>query len=417
MELSRPASLQLLSFCAIIAIGAFLRLPPALFVDQAPLHCLQGVHPPPGFHGLGYDENLYRGYVDALRQAGLLSYPDLAEKYVSLQMTLPTAILPPTRFVYIAAAYLCHEVSGADALTSLKVISSLFSVLTLILTAFFASALGPPRIGLGVTALMACAVTQIHMSQHALIDGVFGFFALLCLWLLWKNLQQPNDWRWLGPYILTLALLVLTKENALFAYLGLLAALAVAKVYRLGEVNRLLVAATFIGPLLGLTMLVSLCGSFTTTLHIYQLLVAKAAVLPYAIKTGDGPWYRYFVDLLLISPLIFFFALGAIFTLRRSQSSNIFLAAFVGASFLIMCKIRFGMNLRYANMWDFPLRFLAATYLASLAARFRWSNLYFALAIVSLCLLDLRQYQLLFVSFGLYELVPEGLMRALQILK
>jgi hypothetical protein len=68
-------------------------------------------------------------------------------------------------------------------------------------------------------------------------------------------------------------------------------------------------------------------------------------------------------------------------------------------------------------MWELPLCFLAASYLVALFARFRRPDLWLALSIMVLCAFDLRQYQILFVKFGLYELVPEGLLRALQILK
>jgi hypothetical protein len=402
---------------AVLLVGVFLRLPPFLFTGHAPLHFLHSLHPQPGFNGIGFDENLYRKYVEELSREGITSYPDMAETYVTVQKSLPGAILPPTRFLYIASGYLCHQLIGCDALNSLKIVSSLFSILALALGGIFAISMAGWRIGTAVTALLACAPTQIHMSQHALIDGVFAFVAILCLWLLWQNLQQPNDWRWLAPYILTLALLVITKENALFAYIGLLAALVAAYCFSFGQTTRLLLAATFIGPLLGVAILVNLCDSLTITIQIYHLLASKAAVLPYAIMTGDGPWYRYCVDLLLVSPLVFLFAVGAIFTIQRRDFPSIFLAIFIGASFIIMCNIPFGMNLRYANMWDFPLRFLAATYLANLCARWRKPNLWFSLAIAALCLFDLRQYQLFFVRFGLYELVPEGLLRALHILK
>jgi hypothetical protein len=366
---------------------------------------------------LVFDENLYRKYVEVLSRTGFSSYPELAETYVKTQENLPAAILPPTRFLYIAAAYLCHQVTGSDALNSLKIVSSLFSILTLALAAVFAASLADWRIGTAVTALVACAPTQIHMSQHALIDGVFAFVAIFSLWLLWQNLQQPDNWPSLVAYTLVLALLIITKENALFAYIGLLATLAAARIFRFGQVTRLLLAATFIGPLLGVAILVNLCGSLPTTIHIYQLLASKAAVLPYAIHTGDGPWYRYLIDLLLVSPLTFLLSMGAIFTIRRSDSASIFMVFFIAASYLVMCNIRYGMNLRYANMWDFPLRFLLAIYLVKLTAEWRKRNLCYFAAIVILCLVDLRQYQLLFVRFGLYELVPEGLLRALQILK
>jgi hypothetical protein len=162
---------------------------------------------------------------------------------------------------------------------------------------------------------------------------------------------------------------------------------------------------------------VNLCGSLGTTLHIYQLLVSKAAVLSYAIKTGDGPWYRYLVDLSLVSPIILLLAFGAIFTLKRTDSAEIFLISFLAATFLVMSSVQHGMNLRYTNMWDLPLRFLAVSYLVRRFAPFRRADLWLALAVVVLCAFDLRQYQILFVQFGLYELVPEGLLRALQILK
>jgi hypothetical protein len=414
---SRPGAFSIAVLMMVLVVGTFLRLPPFLFVEHAPLHSLHSIHPQPGFNGVGFDENLYRNYVEGLSKLGLTSYPDLAEQYVVTQKKLPSAILPPTRFTYIAAGCLCHQIIGGDALNSLKIVSSLFSVLALVLAAVFATSLAGWRIGVAVTALMACAPTQLHMSQHALIDGVFGFVAILCLWLLWQNLQRPKTWTWITLYTVGLALLVVTKENALFAYIALLACLLASYYFRVGHIDRLLLAATVTGPLLGLAILVNLCGSLTTTIQIYQLLASKAAVLPYAIKTGDGPWYRYLVDLLLVSPVILLLAWGAIFTLRRQDFRSIFLIAFISASYLVMCNIRFGMNLRYTNMWDFPLLFLAATYVANLLSGSRRANLWFGLAIAGLCLIDLRQYQLLFVRFSLYELVPEGLLRALQILK
>jgi hypothetical protein len=412
-----PSLTVLIAICTALVVGIFLRLPPFLFSENAPLHSLHSLHPQPGFNGVGFDENLYRKYVEALSQTGLTSYPDIAENYIDVQSSLHTAILPPTRFFYIVFAYVCHQLTGSDALTSLKIVSSLCSILALAVAAFFATSLAGWRVGTAVTALMACAPTQLHMSQHALIDGVFGFVAILGLWLLWQNLCHPNDRRWLTLYTFALALLVITKENAFFAYVALLAALGASYYFRFGTISRLLLAATFIGPLLGLSILVNACGSLKNTIQVYELLVSKASILPFAIATGDGPWYRYLVDLLLVSPLVLIFALGAVLTLRRRDYPSIFLTVFVAASYLIMCNVPFGMNLRYTNMWDFPLRFLATTYLACLLSSFRKSNLWFALAITVLCLADLRQYHLLFVTFGLHELVPEGLLRALQILK
>src|SRR3954464_6524478 len=204
-QLSRPV---LLGFIFVAILGIFLR-----------------VYPSAGFTDLGYDEGLYRGYVTDLINHGVTSYPDFAEHYVETQQKLPTVILPPTRFLYIFSAYLWHQVAGADALLSLHRVSCLFSVLLFFAAGAFAWRLSGPASALGVFALMSCAPTQIHMAQHALIDGFFAFWATLCLWLLWENLRRPNDPLRLSLFGAALAVMVLTKEKASFAYILSLALL------------------------------------------------------------------------------------------------------------------------------------------------------------------------------------------------
>jgi hypothetical protein len=75
------------------------------------------------------------------------------------------------------------------------------------------------------------------------------------------------------------------------------------------------------------------------------------------------------------------------------------------------------MNLRYTNMWDMPMRYLAVACVSNLAAPFRRRELVVVVAIAILCAIDLRQYHIFFVQHELYELVTAGLLRALQILK
>jgi hypothetical protein len=170
--------------------------------------------------------------------------------------------------------------------------------------------------------------------------------------------------------------------------------------------------------LLGVIILVLLAGSIQQFTEIYHLLVTKAETLTYAIKTGDGPWYRYLVDLLLLSPLVLLLAIGGVFTQLRNRPAYVYLVAFVGFSYAVMCNIRYGMNLRYASIWDLPLRALAAAQVGAVAARFgAWQWLVGGVAIAGLCAYDLHQYHLFFVDGSLYELVTGGLLQVVKILK
>ena len=409
----------LLALFLVLAAGTFLRLPASLFEGKAaPLGFLSSLHPNPGFNGIGFDESLYRGYVNSVIRGGLGEYPAIVDHYIEVQKTLVGSILPPMRFLYIFSAYLWHQIFGSEALAALHDVASFFSILSLLLAAVFAWRLKGPAAALGVAALVAVAPTQVHMSQHALVDGFFAFWALFTLWTLWENLHAPRDWRWLLPYTFGLSLMVITKENAAFVFLAVLVLLVANRWLKWGEVTRELLAGTLIGPLLGFVILVFLAGGLETLITTYQLSVSKNYHLVYAIVTGDGPWHRYLVDLLLVSPIILLLALGAIFRLDRTQKPELFLAVFIAASYLVMCNLKYGINLRYANMWDMPLRFLAFSQLTALVQPFtRYRAAFLSTGLALICAIELRQYLILFVEYPLYELVSEGLLRALQILK
>jgi len=401
-----------------LLVGIFLRLPPSVLVPGAPLHSLAAVHPAAGFTGVGFDEALYRKYVNSLTRVGLSEYPAIVDRYVEVQRDLTGSILPPVRFLYILAAYLWHCLFGSEALAALHNVASVFSILTLLLACVFAWRLKGRPWALGVAALMAFAPTQIHMSQHALVDGFFTFWALLTVWLLWENLRARRQPVLLILYTLSLALMVMTKENSFFVFVALLALIVANRWLGFGSVTKEILVCTFVGPLFGVVALVFLAGGAETLLTVYKLSVGKNYTLTYAIATGDGPWHRYLVDLLLVSPIILLLAIGSVFRLDRTKTAELYLTLFITASYAIMCNVKYGMNLRYANMWDMPLRFLAFSQLVTWGSLLRrYQTAVITAAVVLICAFELRQYVVLFVQHQLYELVTEGLLRALQILK
>jgi phosphatidylglycerophosphate synthase len=97
---------------------------------------------------------------------------------------------------------------------------------------------------------------------------------------------------------------------------------------------------------------------------------------------------------------------------------ELFMSIFIAASYLVMCNVKYGMNLRYANMWDLPLRFLAFSEIVALAS---WAKKYqgaiIAAAVALLTAIEFHQYIVLAVRHPLYELITHDLLEALQILK
>ena len=231
-------------------------------------------------------------------------------------------------------------------------------------------------------------------------------------------MQAPRDWRWLVGYIIALALIVLTKENSFFVWIALVALLVTNRWLQFGTVTRELAIATLLGPLLGVVVLIFLAGGIDMFVQSYQLSVGKNFQLHYAILTGDGPWHRYLVDLLLVSPIVLILASATIFRLNRAMKPELFMSIFIAASYLVMCNVKYGMNLRYANMWDMPLRFLAFSQIVALASLSKqYRGVVIAAAVALLAGIEFHQYIVLAVRYPLYELITHDLLQALSILK
>jgi 4-amino-4-deoxy-L-arabinose transferase-like glycosyltransferase len=376
---------------------------------------------PYGFQDIGIDENLYRQYVLLLERVGISHYPILIESFIRNQFNPQhQAILPPTRLIYIVSGYLYHQLFGLQPLVALRAVSCQFSILTLLLSAVFCWRLaGAGALTAAVTALVACAPTQIHLGQHSLIDGVFGFCALLVVWLLWENLQRPNHLRWLIAYGAALGFLVMAKESSFFIFAAILAILVINRWANFGRVTRQLVWATLAGVLAGFSIVVLAAGGFENFTLVFTLLQRKVPILPYTILTGDGPWHRYLIDLMLVSPAIMLLAIANLFASRRCAiPGHSYLAAFAFFIYGILTSFPDGMNLRYILVLDMPLRFFAASQLLALSQSWgRWRNLMLACVVLALCTYELHQHHVLFVKGRLYELISLDLLRAQNILK
>jgi len=395
-----------LPFLLVAAVGIFLRVT-----------CYEPVN------GVGFDEQIYATYVQELGQKGpqSCSYPQMVHLYIKGQTGYPIALLPPTRVTFILAARAWNALFGGPAVESVRAVSCAASILILLLSSAIAWRMRGRAFALAVLALMAFAPTQIYMAHRALIDGFFTLIALLVIGSLWELLQEsPSRRSWLALYSLSLALLVLTKENAAFVYVAILGLLVVNRWLGFGRVSKSILAATVAAPILGALILALCAGGIEPLITVFTLNAAKSVITPYAITTGDGPWFRYLSDLLLVSPAVMIFAIGGAFCLERKDKAGWYLLGFIVLSYVIMCNVTYGMNLRYANMWDFPLRYLA------LVPVFGWTKSvtgegkkkFLLIGVVTLlCLFELANYLRIFVANPVYDPIPTSLLKALDILK
>ena len=382
---------------------------PALLIAMG---CGLRIAPWTSFDGIAYDESWYRKYVLALDANGPATYPELCAAYLEDgRDALTPAKVPPLRALFVTASWLWMRVAGGEALAAMHRISTLFGCLSLVAAWGFARRLFTEKEALGVLALFACSPLLMHMSQHPLIDGVYAACALFAFWALWESMRPGAHSAWLAALAVSFALLVLAKENAVFPALGF------AAIMLLGKADRRHWLAVTAGGLAAVTLLAAAAGGFRAMFEVYGLFIRKVQELPYARQTGDGPWSRYLVDLMIFTPATLCFALGGAFRTLREDRRAAVLLWFLAVTYLAMCNVRYGMNLRYTTIWEFPLRALAVVQVSALTSRLRYSGAAFALSVAVLCAIDLAQYRQFFVTHRLYELPTEYLLRAEKILK
>ena len=393
------------------------------------LGCALRIVPWTSFHGMGYDESWYRKYVHALDRGGLATYPDICAAYLADGQDEKTiAKVPPLRALFITAGYLWKRAAFGDAppadlsapggpardpaLISLHRVSTLFGCLGLLVAWLFARRLFGEVEALAILALCACSPLLIHTSQHALIDGVYGTCALFAMWTLWESMRERARPAWLAAFAVSFMLLVLAKENALFPAAAIAVLMLFGRALGFGMADRWHWLAAIAGGLSAIALLSAAAGGFQTVIEVYQLYIHKVQVIPDTHAAGDGPWSRSLVDLMILTPATLCFALGGGFRALRDDRRALGLLAFVAVSYLVMCNVRYGMNLRYTTIWDFPLRSLAVLQGAALAARWNRPRMLLAAMVAILCAIDLAQYHHFFVTYRLYELPTEDLLRA-----
>lgn len=394
-----PAFLLLV---AILATGVFLRAWPSC-----------------GFEGVGYDENIYRGYIAMAQRDGILNYGTVVDAYLRSQTLRPEAVVPATRVGFLWPAVIVAEATGLEPILAMRAISLVASVLLLLASAVIGYRIGKMEGMLMFSVLVAAAPLQIYLAQRSLVDGYFAFWAILSAWFFWECLKAPQSKGWMAAYGISLFVLVLTKEYAVFVWFALMATLAVQGALGVHRLSLPLLVVSVVAPAVAVLILAWLVGGVPEWLAFWRMYSQKVHALPYAVRFQDGAWYRYLVDFAILSPCIVLLAAGRIFTAEKKSEQDTFWALFLGFNFVCLSAITYGMDLRYAAYWDQPLRFLAASQVILFARNVTRIRPVAVLGVAAILLaaVDLTQYWRLFVDAGIYDPVSAQLLHASKLIK
>jgi hypothetical protein len=146
---------------------------------------------------------------------------------------------------------------------------------------------------------------------------------------------------------------------------------------------------------------------------MYGGWLSATGVGPYATIYSQGPWSRYLIDFLLLSPLTTLLAIGYYFTPGREREDR-FLGGFTLILFVVFSLLSL-KNIRYVSFLDIPMRILAVLALTSLFHHPAVARVGERGAMVTTLLLaayDLSMFYAIFIGGGVYDPLTATLAQA-----
>ncbi len=361
----------------------------------------------------GSDDGYYLRYMTAVRQQGLSVFPSLFEQWNAAQEAW--IFPPPSRIGFVLASALWSNLFGTTlaALQSLSLASHL--LLCVVNNAFARKHLGEPKaLLLGLS--LAFSPLLMGISRLALTDSFNALCMTTTVWLFVELSKDPGKLARGIPFMLALTWTVLTKELSVFLCVPFLAFAAYERFARKEPRSALRFALWFAIPgVLVLASFLAAAGGSARLLETMRIVLSSPATNAYAIKYGDGPWFRPVIDFLLLSPgptMLAIAGLGLVLVRWRAEEYDrtSVLLAFVAALFVFELSF-FTKNIRYAVALELPLRLFAIVFLAEIAGGLRTTRsvvVAFA-AVAALCVLDVRTFDAMWVKARLYDPVTAWL--------
>lgn len=357
------------------------------------------------------DEGYYLRYVQALDRGGLTDLPELARAW--LARAEDWRFPPPSRVGYLvpASAWCALFGSSFESLARLSLTS--LALLVLVQHFFARRHLAPLAAGCA-TLLLAASPLLLGLGRRALTDAPLALLQISSLWLFLEVLREPRRIGWQVAFCAVFAWSISAKEIAVLLALPM-ALFAWIERLRGGELSLARAAAVLAVPMASAGVAVLLaCGGPERTLELMRVVMNSPSSNDYAIAMGSGPWYRYCVDQLLLSPWTTLLGLAgfavALWRWRRGEFERLLVFCALVYVLQLAALAPFTKNVRYAAPLEMPLRVSAAALLAAFFGGGLRGRALTLVAVLALAWSDVRDFQRAFVRGRIYDPVTANLL-------
>lgn len=363
------------------------------------------------------DEQYYMKYAVQVSDSGIKSFPEMVKIYTNdeARHTCPH----PLRVLYIIISSFCLNIFHSNDLRPLYYMSTLFSLLYLALIYFLGKNLFSNKIGTVGLLFAFSSPLILAMGRTALQESTVNFFiaaSLLLFYLMIKNPKQPLLTLF---FAISFICAILVKEtSALFLPFFIIYGFLYKYYFKASILIIKSILILFSAIVAVIVVWAMASGGLSNAIKLFKIIGISPLTNDYAVLYGSGPWYRYLVDYLVLSPWVLILALGYIYYClidKKLTPANLYLILFF--VYTLITFNFFTKNVRYVIFLDIPIRLLASLALIEMSQRFikKYSTVFLITITCIIVVSDFMVFNAIFVKGGVYDPVSYFLLKEVHI--
>ena len=266
------------------------------------------------------DEGYYFNYASFIAEKGISGFSELFKGYLANQehWVFPN----PLRIGFIIVSAIWLKITGASFM-NMAYLSLVFFVLFLLSSYYFSRRYLGERFALLFVTLLAFSPIQLAMGRRALMDSAVNLFSSLSIWLFWDFLKKKGGLK-LIFFIAAFSFSILVKETTVLLAIPFLVLLLMDRfVYKNEYSVKEFLSALLLPPFIALGVY-ALLGCLPYIFDTAKIILNSPQTNSYALLFGSGPWYRYLIDYMILSPWVVILAIGFVFYffLNKERANN-----------------------------------------------------------------------------------------------
>ncbi len=363
------------------------------------------------------DEGLYLNYAAHINNKGISGFRDFFNNYFDKPEYRLTQ--NPLRVGFVILSAISLKIFG-NSFFSLTFLSLFSFYLFLAFSFYFVKKYFGKKIALLFIILLAFSPLNMAMARRALSDATANLFISFAVLLFFENRIEKKIYKTV-LFVMLYVAAILVRENSVllsifFASYLLKGAITAKKYLKLSDCLVITILPFSIAGI----VYVTLSGGISQFIKIVISIATSREVNDYAVSMFSGPWFRYLIDFMLLSPWVSLLAIGFFFHSifkNEQQEPIVYLSLFSVVLLFIYGNLAW-KDVRYLMVLDMPIRLFAVLMLCDLAELILKKKAFKVLIILVIVIsaIDYSNFNYMFVKQGIYDPVSILLLHAAHII-